>query len=66
MPARTSRCYFAAGLILLLPSSSIFPAADLAADRRMYLPMLAFAAAAGLVLARVKPMSIVAMIVVAL
>jgi tetratricopeptide (TPR) repeat protein len=43
-----------AGLILLLPSSSIFPAADLSADRRMYLPLLAFAAAAALLLARVK------------
>lgn len=27
-------------LVLLLPSSSIFPAADLSADRRMYLPLL--------------------------
>jgi tetratricopeptide (TPR) repeat protein len=36
-----------AGLILLIPSSSLFPAADLSADRRMYLPMLGFAAAAG-------------------
>ncbi len=36
-----------AGLILLIPSSTIFPAADLAADRRMYLPLFAFAAAAG-------------------
>ncbi|MGO9258559.1 MAG: tetratricopeptide repeat protein [Bryobacteraceae bacterium] len=43
-----------AGLILLLPSSSIFPAADLSADRRMYLPLVAFAAAAALLLARVK------------
>jgi len=43
-----------AGLILLLPSSSIFPAADLSADRRMYLPLAAFAAAAGLLLARAK------------
>ncbi len=43
-----------AGLLLLLPSSSIFPAADLSADRRMYLPLVAFAAAAGLLLARVK------------
>ncbi len=34
-----------AGLILLIPSSSVFPAADLAADRRMYLPMLALAPA---------------------
>jgi Flp pilus assembly protein TadD len=42
-----------AGFILLLPSSSIFPAADLAADRRMYLPMFAFAAALGVLLARV-------------
>lgn len=38
------------GLILLLPSSSIFPAADLAADRRMYLPMLAFAPAIALLI----------------
>jgi protein O-mannosyl-transferase len=43
-----------AGLILLLPSSSIFPAADLSADRRMYLPLVAFGAAAALLLARVK------------
>jgi hypothetical protein len=48
-----------AGLILLLPSSSIFPAADLAADRRVYLPMVAFAAAAGLLLARVRSMAII-------
>jgi hypothetical protein len=43
-----------AGLILLIPSSSIFPAADLSADRRMYLPMIAFAAAIGVLLARVR------------
>jgi protein O-mannosyl-transferase len=39
--------WFALGLILLLPSSSIFPAEDLAADRRMYLALGAFAVAAG-------------------
>ena len=39
-----------AGFVLLLPSSSIFPAADLAADRRMYFPLVAFGAAAGLIL----------------
>ncbi len=39
-----------AGLLLLLPSSSIFPAQDLAADRRMYLPLLCFAALFGLLL----------------
>ena len=43
-----------AGLILLIPSSSLFPAADLSADRRMYLPMLGFAAAAGWLLTRVS------------
>ncbi|HEY3442266.1 MAG TPA: tetratricopeptide repeat protein [Paludibaculum sp.] len=40
------------GLLLLLPSSSIFPAQDLAADRRMYLPLLCFASLAGLLLKR--------------
>ena len=40
------------GLVLLIPSSTLFPAADLAADRRMYLPLFAFAAAAGPWLAR--------------
>jgi hypothetical protein len=43
-----------AGLVLLVPSSSIFPAADLSADRRMYLPLVAFATAAALLLSRVK------------
>ena len=37
------------GLILLLPSSSVFPANDLAADRRMYLPILSFAAGLSLI-----------------
>ena len=41
-----------AGLILLIPSSSIFPAADLSADRRLYLPMIAFAAAIAVALER--------------
>jgi protein O-mannosyl-transferase len=40
--------WFGAGILLLLPSSSILPAADLAADRRMYLPMIAFCALIGL------------------
>ncbi len=48
------------GLILLLPSSSIFPAADLAADRRMYFPLLAFGAAAAILLSRVKHRSLTA------
>ncbi len=46
--------WFLAGMILLIPSSSIFPAADLAADRRMYLPMIAFCVAIALLLQRVK------------
>jgi tetratricopeptide (TPR) repeat protein len=55
-----------AGLILLIPSSSIFPAADLAADRRMYLPLLGFAAAAGWLLTRVRTPALAAVVVVAL
>ncbi len=45
--------WFLSGIVLLLPSSSVFPATDLAADRRMYLPMTAFAAALGLLLEKV-------------
>ncbi|HET8548329.1 MAG TPA: tetratricopeptide repeat protein [Bryobacteraceae bacterium] len=41
-----------AAIILLLPSSSIFPAADLAADRRMYLPALMLGACVGLLFVR--------------
>lgn len=52
--------WFIGGIILLLPSSSIFPAADLAADRRMYLPMIAFAACAGILLQYVRPAALVA------
>src|ERR1039457_1088226 len=47
---RDCATWWIAGLILLVPSSSVFPAADVSADRRMYLPMFAFAAAAGLFL----------------
>jgi len=46
--------WFVAGMILLIPSSSIFPAADLAADRRMYLPMIAFCVVPALLLQKVK------------
>jgi len=49
-----------AGLALLLPSSSALPQRDLYADSRMFLPMLAFAAAAGLLLARVKTRALAA------
>jgi protein O-mannosyl-transferase len=55
-----------AGFILLLPSSSIFPAQDLSADRRMYLPIVAFATAAALLLARVRrPVGAVAAVLLA-
>ena len=54
--------WYVSGLVLLLPSSSIFPAADLAADRRMYLPMCAFAAAAGLLLRSVKSRILLALV----
>ncbi|MCS6952374.1 MAG: tetratricopeptide repeat protein [Bryobacterales bacterium] len=46
--------WWIAGLVLLLPSSSVFPASDLSADRRMYLPMVAFSALAGLAARRVR------------
>jgi len=55
-----------AGLLLLLPASSALPSADLYADRRMYLPMLAFAAAAGLLLTRVKTRALAAGVVAVL
>ena len=51
------------GLVLLLPSSSILPAADLAADRRMYLPMIGFATAAALLVQRARPAVLGAMLV---
>ena len=44
------RFWFLMGLLLLAPSSSILPASDLAADRRMYLPMIMFCACAGVLL----------------
>ncbi len=44
--------WFLAGMVLLMPTSSIFPAQDLAADRRLYLPMLGFAAFTGLIVRR--------------
>jgi hypothetical protein len=47
-------------LILLIPSSSIFPADDFAADHRMYLPMIAFCAAIGLIVERWDPRVLVA------
>ncbi len=44
--------WIAAGIVLLLPTSSVLPLDDLAASRRLYLPILAFGAAAGLALQR--------------
>jgi hypothetical protein len=57
------RFWFLMGLLLLAPSSTILPAADLAADRRMYLPMVAFCACAGILLAAVDRRAIVAIVV---
>jgi hypothetical protein len=56
------RFWFLMGLLLLAPSSSILPAADLAADRRMYLPMIAFCACAGVLLEKVDWRVVVAMV----
>jgi hypothetical protein len=57
------RFWFLMGLLLLSPSSSILPAADLAADRRMYLPMIAFCACAGVFLEKVDGRAIVAIVI---
>lgn len=60
--------WIVSGLILLIPSSSLFPASDLAADRRMYLPMAAFSTAFGIVtpwLWRQAP-TVIAMVLAAL
>jgi protein O-mannosyl-transferase len=43
-----------AGMILLAPTSSVFPSQTLASDARMYLPLAAFAAGAALLLGRWK------------
>ena len=54
-----------AAMVLLAPSSSIFPAADLAADRRMYLPLLALAGAlCSIEFGRLKPVLIVVLVCV--
>jgi len=58
--------WLTAAALLLLPSSSIFPAADLAADRRMYLALFPLAAAAALLLARLRMRAIAALVVAAL
>ena len=58
--------WFTAALVLLLPSSSLFPAADLAADRRMYLALLPLAAGAALILAGLRPRAMAPLAVVAL
>ncbi len=44
--------WFTAALALILASSSIFPASDLAADRRLYLPLIALAPGFALPLAK--------------
>jgi hypothetical protein len=46
--------WFVGGLLLLAPTSSIFPAADLAVDRRMYLPLIAFSPFFGMVAQRIR------------
>ncbi len=45
-------CWFLGGLLLLTPTSSIAPLADLIAERRMYLPLVSFSPFLGFLLAR--------------
>jgi protein O-mannosyl-transferase len=49
---RNPALWFTGGLVLLLASSSLFPTADLSAERRVYLPLVGWGVAAGLLLAR--------------
>ena len=68
---REQAAWLAVAALLLLPSSSIFPAADLAADRRMYLALLplsaAFALSVGCVRARwLAPLLVVVLIAVSI
>ncbi len=56
--------WFLGGLLLLAPTSSIFPAADLAVDRRLYLPLIAWAPCAALLLRKVRPALLVALVLV--
>jgi len=58
--------WLTAAMIMLMPSSSILPAADLAADRRMYLALLPLAAGAALLLARLRPRAIAPLAIAAL
>ncbi len=44
--------WFLGGMALLAPTSSFVPLADLIAERRMYLPLLGFAAGTGVLLAK--------------
>ncbi len=67
IPAASRRSpgfWLLAGLFLLLPSSSVFPAAELAADRRMYLPLLFFGALLGLLLDKADARMLAALAVV--
>ena len=55
------------GFVLILPSSSIFPADDLSADRRLYLPMIAWSAGFGVLLARSRvAWQLIAVVLIAL
>jgi protein O-mannosyl-transferase len=60
--AESPLSWFLAGLVLLIPDFTINPAAD----TRMYLPMFAFSAAAGLLLARVPSRQVAAGLIVVL
>ncbi len=53
--AKSPAIRWAFGGLILMMGSALFPARDLAADYRMYVPMIGFSAAAGILLARVKP-----------
>ncbi len=64
--ARKERTWFwlLGGLILLLPTSSFLPLADLVAERRLYLPVISLALGLGTLLVKVpRPIGIVVLLV---
>lgn len=61
---RSPGFWLLAGLLMLAPSSSVFPAEELAADRRMYLPLVFFGALVGVLLQKADARMLVAICVI--
>lgn len=60
---RAGGVWVAGALVLLAPTSSVVPLADLMFEHRMYLPMVGLAAGAGILLAKIPRPAVVALTV---